>query len=297
MTTISYSEVEVFSRCKREWYYGYAHGIQPKSVQKSEKGAAAEGTRGHTFLQKYFNLRQAGTEHGESVIQVMNYAGYLMAEKPEAATTINKALDAAMAYLEANKDYYLSYDVVATEKVYIFPITETLNMGMTADLILKGNSGNLRGEYVVKDFKFVAQRYPAAYVELHTQIPIYIYALKNFVGLTPCNKGALEFIDRTYNKFIERKWFVPSKIELNEIWREFMLKAEELEEFKIMPIPWQQQMALRTPNRVNCAMCYFNTICSLERKGADISSILVDHYEERTYGYEDQVFKGNNVHK
>ena len=74
---ISNSEIQVFKRCKRRWYFNYYLQLKPNI--DSATGAAPIGTRIHKVLDQYYNAKLNGASDDMARALAMRYHGTLVA--------------------------------------------------------------------------------------------------------------------------------------------------------------------------------------------------------------------------
>lgn len=286
MKVVSNTEVSSYSLCKRQHFYRFGMGIEPKPDLLSP--ALYRGIIGHQALEVYY----MAIRDNASVDEAKNLAADVVRselirvcmETPEEFDRI-ALLNELRELIEAYAEHYRNekFKVIAVEKEYQARISDDTLYGMKLDLLIQHIQGPYRGDYELIDHKFVYNFKSVAELELDGQAPKYIKTLKEN-GITI---GKASFNQIRYRKMKAPK---PSDIFLRVPARLFPYKTEAIwDEQK----KWTQKIAtdteipLRTLSVVSCRGCYFSEICNADLMGQNTDNLIKTRYQPTTYGYTD----------
>ena len=270
--TVSYSEMQMYSRCRREFYYNAITGRRP--VKRSH--AMSRGTYGHECLKFFWQAIKKGATAGEA-IEYMN--SELKAKYPSNDVPLIQGYTDAYNYLQT---YVIpngevppadKLHTIVVEEPMQYPISPGLAIGFTADLLVDGR---------LEDSKFIGRMWSEKKTTHYNQI--YLYAkLLQLLGYE-VNELFIKFIKNDGE--IRRKKQEMRQRRLDNVYNQAVTLAHEIAEFKRQYPDWQSENAVRTFNNDTCTYCAYAFPCSLEADGKSARHTWENEYETNKYGYE-----------
>lgn len=283
---VSNTQVSSYSLCKRQHFYRFEMGIEPKPDLLSP--ALYRGIIGHQALEVYYMaIRDGATVDEAKALAADVVRSELMRvcmESPEDFDRI-ALLNELRELIEAYAEHYRNekFKVIAVEKEYQTQISDDVLYGMKLDLLIQHTVGPYRGDYELVDHKFVYNFKSVAELELDGQAPKYVKTLKEN-GITI---GKASFNQIRYRKMKSPK---PSDIFMRTPARLFPYKTEAIwdEQRKwAKKIVEENHEPLRTLTTISCRGCYFSEICNADLMGQNTDNLLTTRYQPTTYGYTD----------
>jgi len=279
---ISHSEAELFDKCKRQHMYSYGYGI----MGKKESDALTRGIVGHALLRDYF----LGLKDGSSV-EVMRkdllakilptLETFELYDPTDLAQSLIKLF---MDYFKVNAERDESLEILEVEKEYRIPLGDDYEAHMFIDLILRrpGVPG-----IEVWDHKFIYDFSDDDVKDLLPQLPRYLGALRaDGYNVTRAAYHELRYRVTNESKVDPSVRFRLSPIEISQkrvetTMLEWIDLAEEIREYRKLPIEDWSVKARRTANQMNCRSCSFRMICKEELNDRDINLTLTYDYQPK----------------
>lgn len=267
MTIVSFSEVYAWQTCTRQFYYHYGLGLTPIE----DKDSISKGTQGHRLLQNFYRGIQRGLSKEEALEEMRE----LFREEKT-----HEFIEVWMMVEEYINTLKLEGEALLVEEAFVIPVAGEydLSIGFTPDLVW-----NQKGKkIIIEDYKFVGRMWAKSKLSRYTQIDLYNTFLSK-MGYD-VSKGILRFFNLTTYKF-PHQTYTPSQVRLDNLYKEFVRSALEIQEFKNLPLDEQNEIATRTINYTVCQWCSYVFPCNLELDGKDASRTLATQYKPNKYGY------------
>jgi hypothetical protein len=260
MPSVSHSEVESYTLCRRKQYYGYALGIERATTSTS----LGRGSAGHAVLEAFYNaILEAGDDPADQRAS-FDYALSKAWEKYNELAKRNTFDDDSHLDLKAIMfDWYFpnepfvrkGWQVLAVEAEFNLEYDEVehLTYPFVVDLIAYDPDGNL----VVIDHKFLFDFYSWQVSQLQPQIPKYIGALRalNY----PIAYGAYNMLRtrplkvKTKNTALDRVEYMeirPTNLRVVRTFEEQIGVSKEIMYRKTLQIDTQEKLAYRVANNM-----------------------------------------------
>lgn len=286
-TSVSHSEAEAYLRCERNHYYGYGLGI--KRIRQSE--ALSKGLLGHEGMDKYFSFQMKAQQEGTWLVSV--------GPDDAAATAINYVAMSgnehtpvilhALTWFKEFSRFFENWEILAVEKEFDLPVTDTLHIPFIIDLIARDPHGRI----VVVDHKFMWDFMSDKDAELQPQLPKYIGGLRA-LGY-PVDYAAY-LILRTRDNLKEKSLdtqilWLPTPVtdeRIRNTFREQFVIADRVQARKIRAVEspdgmaeWSES-AVRVTNKMICNSCSFRALCVAELNDAQPQMVLDSEYTKKT---------------
>lgn len=284
---VSGSQLDCFSRCQREHYYGYDLGLTPLREQKR---ARRLGTAGHVLLAPYYRALASGAGHAEAVDAALGAASWqLEIEMGLPGDVVEEARNLVQLYWAAFNDDPSWMQVLAVEQQYRVQLGADMQYAMQIDLLIRDTRDNT---VQLWDHRFLLDFYPEDVLVLEPQMPRYVAALRA-LGIQ---------VDRAVRNMIRTRRLKGSAPELRLRRAEvpidparLAVAARERDQRMIamsswlrLPVETRERLALRTFTR-GCTWCDFRAPCAVSADGGDENAVLAADYEPNTsYGYKEE---------
>jgi CRISPR/Cas system-associated exonuclease Cas4 (RecB family) len=283
---VSNSEVDSYLGCKRAHYYRFALGLSPKGMSR----ALHTGLLGHAVLEAYYNALKETSSTDDAFEAGMGVVAGAFAW--EDAEIVNVIMNRYIEYVRYWSDHWR---VISVEGVYKVPLTDHLEFGMTADLVVEYLAGPYKGQLVVIDHKFRYNFPSPDELSMHVQLPKYIWGLRQLgypVRFAMMNvlryREGINDVDKLYRRYEIR----PTEEHLKRIMAEHLAVAEEIYAAKTQPVNVYANKAHRRLDMRVCAGCYFRVPCRQDLMGVDESRTLASMFTPggnqgpyKAYGY------------
>lgn len=258
---LSYSQVKLFTECKRKFYYRYVLKISPKELPTPFK----VGTMGHLLLETFLKALSEGKSKEEAIA--------VMDEKHR--EEVRQDMDYLPAYFLVRK-YIDDFD--SSIPVEIESDLESDIPGLSTPIKFRAD---VVVNHIVEDFKFISRQWESFRKSRYRQIHLYIFLLRR-LGYR-IDGGRVRFFHLTTNdpnKALTYQNIMPSEQELNRFIVEFRDLAEQVLEFKSWEAEKQELKATRNLNEVACRGCPYLMPCLLQEQGKDITSTIKAFFDQ-----------------
>lgn len=273
---ISHSDVDATLLCARKGYYGGALNLQRKKLSQ----ALNRGIAMHDILAYFFTHLK--DNHGD-------YSGareVAIARRNELAMQDPSMMEFAEQIVKMFDSFYSlgwfkGYKVLGVEEKMSINISDTLIYPFTVDLILEDPGGNI----AVVDHKTTYQFYAAHQIELSSQLPKYIGAMRvlgrraDYAIYHQLRYRTKK--DYTVDDVIQLVKFTPSVPRIQTTFTEQIMIARKIEVLRQYDIEEQSRQAIRTANNLVCNSCSYKDLCIEELNGRPIDLMIEALYEER----------------
>lgn len=285
---VSHSEAESFLSCRRKHFYGYIKngGLKPNV----SAAALSAGSFVHECLETYYNVclaagdtnkKQRGA-HKEAVAAARAHydaqikKGEFTDEPRSGYRTIEEAL--FTHYFPNESLVRAGWIIQAVELKVSLEIDLGDDMEYQYPFVVDLIALDPDGKTVVIDHKFVYDFYSGEDVELLSQLPKYLGALR--AGEFPADYAAYNMIRKRSKKDAKIEdvvKFLPSRPtthQVQDVMGEQIAVAADVIGIRAAGEEAAEQMAYRSAGTITCRGCDFRDICTSERVGGDISAAL-----------------------
>ncbi len=285
--TISHSEVESYSRCQKAHLFSYGMGltsIEPNVFLQT-------GNAFHELAEIYYKALKAGAEGTEAFIEAnTHYMSLVLSGKYE-----TEFLNTAHRLFKDYVDFYdwREWEVLMVEGYFEFPLTDEITFNGHIDLVVRFKNGPHVGKLGVVDHKTGLNFMNQVQVDMHSQIPKYIYVLNSLplfdqsVKVGVINQARWRKVTNPIDQFSRRE-ITPTALEQDNIIKNHIKWCNRIVERRKFPIhDWHEEATL-TEIKDICKFCDFATPCKEERAGKDSSTTLMNYFRPRDTTYREQ---------
>lgn len=291
MSTISHSEVQTYQTCKQEHFYAFGFlrekntGLEPKLPPVP----LYRGIIGHRALESSFQaIKDGGSIEDAASIGISTANAYGLEPNANFEVLLPLVNRILPEFYEVQFPKIINENrVVAVEQTYIMQIGD-MTYPFKPDAILLNKA---KQDLVVWDHKFLYNFYSQAEIDLASQLPKYIAALR--ATNKPVQYAMYNMIRHRevsdWNKKFKLAPVDPTnaRVQLSFATQiESMMEIRELKEGSHEE--WRKKAHVsRVLNPLICNFCPFKKLCAFEVNGTDIEYTVKLEYQENSYGYED----------
>lgn len=275
---VSYSELNKWDTCPRQYYYRFGLGLQP--VEESQ--AITTGGKGHKLLQTFYEGLREGLTKEQALAAVQLKAKKIMSEE--------KVGDFGLAYAWTLVDNYIratdfTSKAVLVENRFLFPASfltddpdlAEVQIGFTPDVVFERTGGFCD----VEDSKFIQRDWGTKKINRAQQNKLYHVFLKR-MGYN-VSRSTLRFFNVTTSN-ITAKNYTMTPIQEEILINDFIWGIKDMLKFKLLPLEVQSK-ARRTMQHGVCQFCAFEYVCGLESEGKDASKTIKNLFIKSKYDY------------
>jgi hypothetical protein len=298
---ISNSEVNQWNKCQLAWLRGY----HPQSLlaKKSFGPARTRGIIAHSSLETFYALIKEGETYDDAVEEAM----YVIREEQKKASAMSdgdkmemlrRLYDIMGKYYVHYKDDVKHWEVISTENFHAMEAgpDDDFYLPMRLDMVIYQRSGKYAGEISPVDHKTTNDWWSKVMLNLNSQLPLYIRALKEngFKGHpTPViRRGIFNFIrtrdikDPFPAEIFQRQFVVPKAPRIENVYKNHLKIAREIVVLKKLPFAEALDRVKWNLDTNSCKYCDFSEICEVTIEDEDPRFTLAASYERNTYGYK-----------
>ena len=292
MQKVSHSEAESFLSCRRKHFYGYVKdgGLKP-NVSAS---ALTRGSFLHECLEVYYNVclaagntsKEQRAAHKDAVAAALDFYKERTSEKGEGEHFDDTPPSGRRSVYEALFDYYFPNEALVRTGWVVQAVELKVSLELEIDedttyqypFVVDLIALDPNGKTVVIDHKFVYDFYSPDDVDLFTQLPKYLGALR--AGDFPADYAAYNMIRNRSKKNAELEDVVkflpvkPPTFQVQDVMSEQITVAADIIGIKAMDEEAAEAVAYRSASAITCRGCDFSNICRTERVGGDIGPTL-----------------------
>lgn len=281
MRRISNSESATWNNCERKYYYEFDLAVEPK-----QRGTAlGRGILLHEILAFYYDAIKRGEKHVSAVnearsmlLKHMNDPGFAV----EVVLQVDKMLKGYWDFYKGDPNWRILH----VEKSYDLAITPSYEYSLRLDLFVEDLTS---GAHILVDHKTAYNFWKSDDLELSPQFPKYIGALRangHRVDYAILNQlRTREIKAPTNDQLWQRTRFEPSKAKVANAFREHILTSEQIVKHRSLPMEARANTVTRVLNKQICQYCDMKPLCLSEYDGGDITHMLTNDFQPRTYGY------------
>lgn len=297
MRNVSNSEVTTWLSCRRLYKYQHVMELMPKTV----KPALYRGTMDHEAFQLYVEARVEGSSHEAAMKAGMSVFLKAMKLEPKRLDEILYNQFLWKRYMDFHNGWP-DWELIDAEQRHEIQFTETLKMVIRYDVKVRDRK---QDKVLIGDWKFHYRFNRPIDHSLNGQMPKYIRLLQ--ANGEDVQGGFLEevrteklsdkpgAVGSDVKNLWRRTYYFPSRAKMNNMLRQHITAAMEIEEFRALPERERNAKALPVLNKYGpCGYCDFAELCNSENDGADISHMVATDFTKNTYGYnhnEEEVLK------
>lgn len=287
---ISYSKGQAFKACERKFEYAHIelHVNDPKKpglMPKKKAPALARGSFGHAVMEHAMNelMPQSFPYSQEACVLAANNAIVWGMSQPD--SNFMPDIMKQIMHFMANVFPVNGWRILAVEQEYMLPVGRDEVSGrdivypFTVDLVIEIN-----GLIYIVDYKFAADAYSPARIDIEPQIPGYIGAMRA-LGIPVANGWYVFMRTRKMNNVEEQvvvKPVRPNEVRVKQSFREHLITTGKIIKAQNDP-SWEPTRNAGN----NCDYCDFKEICAIELRGDDASLMKQIDYLPNDYGYEE----------
>ena len=285
MRNVSNSEVTSFLSCRRMYRYAHILNLMPKKT----KAPLYRGTMDHEAFQRYIEARLEGNAHDKAMRAGRSVFVDAVKSDPQRIDEILYNQMIWDRYMERHQGWP-EWRLMSTEQRFELPLTDTLKMVIRYDVMVEDLK---QGKILIGDWKFHYRFNSPMNHALNGQMPKYIRVMK--ANGIEVHGGFLEEV-RTEKlgkeksadpkQLWRRTFYFPSNAKMNNMLRQHIATALEIERFRALPEADQKAAAIPVLNKYGpCGYCDFAELCNTENDGGDIDLQVELDFTQNTYGY------------
>jgi len=286
---ISNSRINTYNQCGKLHDYVYIMEIAPDGAYLSIP--RFRGIKGHEALAVYYGALLEGKSSEVARKMATDHVQQEMFQLDKHYSNYFEAIKTLTELVGLLGKYFTYYDeepfkVISVEEKYSTPIDDSVNYILILDLLVEWTKGEMRGEPVVIDHKFVYDFKSEAQLKMDGQQPKYIKALRsNGIRAKRAIFNQLRYRDlkesNPLNNIFRRSFLKSTLPEINAIWEEQAETALE--------IVYDPRKPRRIMNEYICKGCDFRDLCHLELTSEDSSSFIRSNFKKRKGPVKDLV--------
>lgn len=279
--TVSHSEAENFSLCKRKHFYSY--GLQIQKPGSDMPLPLLRGILGHEGLRAYYTARMRGVDKPYDVAceAVYKYSDHLSGSESTEQLKADQDLKDAVTLLVDNHHSFWKddgWEILEVESEGLYPLIEDeLYTQIRPDLVVR-----IPGKGIaVVDHKFVYDFKPQIEYEINPQLPKYLIGLRHRgieVKYALYNQLRYRELKVWQPENVFRRTFIElSQHRLDQTMREHARISGEIAGLKSLSLEdWEGQI-YRTANMMVCRSCSFKELCANDIHGRP-RDLMIKHF-------------------
>lgn len=297
---ISNSEVNEWNNCQTAWLRKY----HPDSLlaKNSFGPARTRGIIAHASLESYYAAIKQGIDLdlAEAIAMQVVRSEQIKAsemsdgEKMEMLRRLYEIMGKYYAHYKSDAE---NWEIISTENFHAMEAEseDEFYVPMRLDMVIYQRKGDFAGEISPVDHKTTNDWWSMVMLDLNSQIPLYIRALKEngFKGHpTPViRRGIFNFIrtrdirDPAATELFDRQFIVPPKKRIEKTYQNHLKIARQIAPLKKMPFAEAMEEVTMNLATNSCKFCDYKQICQVVIEGEDPSGAIAADYGKSTYGY------------
>lgn len=300
---ISNSEAMNSYACELAW--GFGHHPEMGYTKRDATDARMRGIVGHGALETYYKGLRDGRDPDESAQEALSELQQLRVNEikagdfcdPKRLEMLNWLFDVLTLYFEYYEDDHKHWEILEVEGFHAqeFDDEHDFYLPSRLDVTIYQKAGKFKGETSPLDHKFTGGFWPDYKLNLNSQFPLYILALRaaRFAGKPkPVVKRVIVNQINTkvtanlspYNLF-RRSFKSYTTPRLENVFNNHMKTAVKLAYYK--RLPWEEFVteARAALGSQACQYCDFKDLCDITFEGKDPSDVIEATLTKNTYGY------------
>jgi hypothetical protein len=291
--TIKVSNSEALSlTCEAKWMYAFHPGynLEPKTLSM----ALTRGNVGHKALEHFFTGVMEGQSRDKCEALALQYLVDTMSVASSTADMplmeiITELLPLMKKYFESHtlNTFLSSVEILGVEYGFEAELPGGFILPGRADLVVYYKKGQFKGETMPVDNKFVYNFWSEDDFRMNSQIPGYIYGLREAMPDRVITRGMINQL--RYRKNAVEQFVMtpirPEKGEVTEIIANHINCSGRVKELKETPVEELRKTVRRMLNKYNCKNCGFRSLCKSEITGGNTRELIKMSYQPNSYGY------------
>lgn len=300
---ISNTEAQNAYACELAWGFGFHPEM---NYQLRDMGIARKrGIIGHECLEIFYRGLKEERNYDECAQEALNHLQALRVKELMADDFADGEYLGLLNWLhDTLQDYFAHYqsdvedwEILGVESFYAQEQPDEIDFYLPSrlDLVVYHKRGQFNGETSPVDHKFTNDFWTRAKLNLNSQFPLYILALRaaRFAGKPdPVVRRVIVNQIRTRklkepdaNSLFKREYQPYSSIRLQKVFENHMKAAVKLAYFKRLPWIEFLEEAKASLGSMACQYCDFKDICDITFENGDPSNVIAATLKRNEYGY------------
>lgn len=302
---ISNSEAMNAYACELAW--GFGHHPEMNFKKRDASDARMRGITGHSALQAYYEGLRDGRDHDESaqaglnVIQQLRtkeiMAGDFMSH--ERLKMLNWLYEVLTKYFEHYESDVDDWEILEVEGFHAQEFEDEVDFYLPSrlDVTIYHKRGEFKGETSPVDHKFTAGFWAPFKLDLNSQFPLYIRALRasRFAGkpkpvvkrviVNQINTKIVKLSNNPPEAVFKRDFKSYDSDRIERVFQNHLKMAVHLAYLKRLPWPEAREEIKAALGSQACQYCDFKDLCDATFAGKDPSRVIEATLEKNDYGY------------
>lgn len=303
---VSNSEASNSYSCELAW--GFGHHPEMNYAKRELSGARFRGVMGHAALQTWYEGLRDGLKPDESASKALEQIQELRKKEilagdfcdVERLGMLNWLFVVLTKYFEYYEDDAKYWEILEVEGFHAqeFEGEQDFYLPSRLDVTIYQKAGNFKGETSPMDHKFTAGFWQDYKLNLNSQFPLYILALRaaRFAGkpkpvvkrviVNQINTKIQKDIENVQPFVLFKRSFKAYDTErMNRVFENHLKTAVRLAYLK--RLPWEEAKAeIRAAlGSMACQYCDFKDLCDITFEGGDPSNVIAATLKKNDYGY------------
>lgn len=290
-TRVSNSEALALT-CEAKWMYSFHPDY--KLEPKSQSIALTRGTIGHKALEMFFRAMMTGANREEAEKDSLVFLASEITQgvvtgdfvRQEAATKVSPVIQAYFKSKNLQK-FLDDVTILEVEKRFEVELPDDFIAVGQIDLIVKYTKGQYKGEIVPVDNKFVYNFWTEDDFRMNSQIPTYIFAVRELYPEGVIKRGMINQLRHRANAVspFELTPITPERGEIDNIIANHIKQSMRIKELRELSGPVIRQSVTRSLSKYTCENCGFKLLCKSELTNGNTQGVIKLNYQPNSYGY------------
>lgn len=300
---VSNTEVQSAYNCEFQWAIGFHP--QLKYQLKDMGKARTRGIIGHAALEIFYKGIKEGREYDKCAHEALDHIQSLRVEElkagqfadPERMEILNYLHDILDRYFDYYQEDVEDWEILDVEAFFATEQTGEVDFYLPSrlDLVIYQKTGKFAGETSPVDHKFTYDFWNRPKLDLNSQMPLYILALRSarYAGKPkPVVRRAIVNQFRTRELNNPRPWdlfkreFQPyTTAKMNNVFANHMKSAVRLAHLKRIPLEEAMDEMKIAFGSSACGYCDFKAFCDITFEDGDPSNVVAALMKPNEYGY------------
>lgn len=300
---ISNTEAQNGYACELAWGFGFHPEM---NYQLRDMGLARKrGIIGHEALEIFYKGLKEERDYDECAQAGLSFLQDLRVKElladdfadAEYLSLLNWLTETLTKYFEVHESDARDWEILGVESFYAQEQPEEVDFYLPSrlDLVVYHKSGPFKGETSPVDHKFTNDFWTRAKLNLNSQFPLYILALRaaRFAGKPdPVVRRVIvnqirtrKLKDPDVDSLFKREFQAYSSIRLQKVFENHMKAAVKLAYYKRLPWVEFLEEAKASLGSMACQYCDFKDVCDITFEDGDTSNVIAATLKPNEYGY------------
>jgi hypothetical protein len=302
---VSNSEAMNSYSCELAW--GFGHHPEMNYAKREMSGARFRGVMGHAALQTWYEGLRDGRDPDESAelalkeIQDMRVKEILAGDFADVSRLemLNWLHVVLTKYFEYYRDDVKNFEILEVEAFHAQEFEGEVDFYLPSrlDMTIYQKHGKFKGETSPFDHKFSAGFWPDYKLNLNSQFPLYILALRaaRFAGkpkpvvkrviVNQVNTKIQKVEEAEPHQLFRRSFKDYDTERMDRVFENHMKTAVRLAYLKRLPWDEAVQEIRAALGSMACQYCDFKDLCDITFEGKDPSNVIAATLVKNSYGY------------